>query len=214
MRTADGGKTWQRVHLAGIRGIVTVACPTSTVCYTGGYGKAEVTRGGVSTEELSSKTLEARNVPGLFFIGEVVDVTGWVQDRANALLQAGNREVKRLAYALALRADTTHEEDLILPYVQDLARVAPVLVSAHPNAGPERILCFSIHPHNALQRQSKIRRENRQSIRLLHHHPPARQDLAAVGTRSQNAPASRRACWLALPTACGFMVVWASDMTH
>src|SRR4051812_33395856 len=39
------------------------------------------------------------------------DVTGWVQDRANALLKAGNREVKRLAYALALRADTTHEED-------------------------------------------------------------------------------------------------------
>ena len=43
---------------------------------TGGYGKAEVTRGGVSTEELSSKTLESRKVPGLFFIGEVVDVTG------------------------------------------------------------------------------------------------------------------------------------------
>jgi predicted Rossmann fold flavoprotein len=44
----------------------------------GGYGKAEVTRGGVSTEELSSKTLEAKKVPGLFFIGEVVDVTGWL----------------------------------------------------------------------------------------------------------------------------------------
>ena len=45
---------------------------------TGGYGKAEVTRGGVSTAELSSKTLEAKKVPGLFFIGEVVDVTGWL----------------------------------------------------------------------------------------------------------------------------------------
>lgn len=45
---------------------------------TGGYGKAEVTRGGVSTSELSSKTLEARKVPGLYFIGEVVDVTGWL----------------------------------------------------------------------------------------------------------------------------------------
>jgi predicted Rossmann fold flavoprotein len=45
---------------------------------TGGYGKAEVTRGGVATEELSSKTLEARKVPGLFFVGEVVDVTGWL----------------------------------------------------------------------------------------------------------------------------------------
>jgi predicted Rossmann fold flavoprotein len=45
---------------------------------TEGYRKAEVTSGGVSTACLSSKTLEARNVPGLFFIGEVVDVTGWL----------------------------------------------------------------------------------------------------------------------------------------
>ncbi|MGA2355772.1 MAG: NAD(P)/FAD-dependent oxidoreductase [Terriglobales bacterium] len=43
---------------------------------TEGYGKAEVTAGGVDTDELSAKTLEARKVPGLFFIGEVVDVTG------------------------------------------------------------------------------------------------------------------------------------------
>jgi predicted Rossmann fold flavoprotein len=43
---------------------------------TEGYGKAEVTAGGVDTEELSSKTMESRRVPGLFFIGEVVDVTG------------------------------------------------------------------------------------------------------------------------------------------
>jgi predicted Rossmann fold flavoprotein len=43
---------------------------------TEGYEKAEVTVGGVDTDELSSKTMEARNVPGLFFVGEVVDVTG------------------------------------------------------------------------------------------------------------------------------------------
>jgi predicted Rossmann fold flavoprotein len=43
---------------------------------TEGYKKAEVTAGGVSTGELSSRTLEARRVPGLYFIGEVVDVTG------------------------------------------------------------------------------------------------------------------------------------------
>lgn len=42
----------------------------------GGYNRAEVTRGGVSTNELSSKTMEAKKVPGLYFIGEVVDVTG------------------------------------------------------------------------------------------------------------------------------------------
>jgi hypothetical protein len=41
-----------------------------------GYRTAEVTVGGVDTRELSSKTLEARAVPGLYFIGEVVDVTG------------------------------------------------------------------------------------------------------------------------------------------
>jgi len=43
---------------------------------TEGYGKAEVTAGGVDTDELSPKTMESIKVPGLFFIGEVVDVTG------------------------------------------------------------------------------------------------------------------------------------------
>jgi predicted Rossmann fold flavoprotein len=43
---------------------------------TEGFKKAEVTAGGVSTAELSSQTMEARSVPGLYFIGEVVDVTG------------------------------------------------------------------------------------------------------------------------------------------
>lgn len=43
---------------------------------TEGYEKAEVTAGGVDTDELSAKTMESRRVPGLYFIGEVVDVTG------------------------------------------------------------------------------------------------------------------------------------------
>jgi predicted Rossmann fold flavoprotein len=43
---------------------------------TEGYAKAEVTAGGVDTQALSSKTMETRDVPGLYFIGEVVDVTG------------------------------------------------------------------------------------------------------------------------------------------
>jgi predicted flavoprotein YhiN len=43
---------------------------------TEGYEKAEVTAGGVDTRELSSQTMEAKLVPGLYFIGEVVDVTG------------------------------------------------------------------------------------------------------------------------------------------
>lgn len=45
---------------------------------TEGYRTAEVTLGGVDTIELSSRTMEARNVPGLYFIGEVMDVTGWL----------------------------------------------------------------------------------------------------------------------------------------
>ncbi|WP_340108272.1 NAD(P)/FAD-dependent oxidoreductase [Pikeienuella sp. HZG-20] len=45
---------------------------------TEGFAKAEVTAGGVSTASLSSKTMEARSVPGLYAIGEAVDVTGWL----------------------------------------------------------------------------------------------------------------------------------------
>ncbi|MGB2869775.1 MAG: NAD(P)/FAD-dependent oxidoreductase [Bacteroidota bacterium] len=45
---------------------------------TEGYSKAEVTVGGIDTNDLSSKTMEARKVPGLYFIGECVDVTGWL----------------------------------------------------------------------------------------------------------------------------------------
>ncbi|MFK2905519.1 NAD(P)/FAD-dependent oxidoreductase [Dyella ginsengisoli] len=49
-----------------------------TASGTEGYRTAEVTLGGVDTNELSSTTMESRRVPGLYFIGEVVDVTGWL----------------------------------------------------------------------------------------------------------------------------------------
>lgn len=45
---------------------------------TEGYRTAEVTLGGIDTDELSSKTMQAKSVPGLFFIGEVMDVSGWL----------------------------------------------------------------------------------------------------------------------------------------
>ncbi len=51
---------------------------TLTPSGTEGYAKAEVTAGGVDTNELSSKTMESKKVRGLYFIGEVVDVTGWL----------------------------------------------------------------------------------------------------------------------------------------
>jgi predicted Rossmann fold flavoprotein len=51
---------------------------TVTPSGTEGYAKAEVTRGGVDTRDLSSRTMAAPAVPGLFVIGEAVDVTGWL----------------------------------------------------------------------------------------------------------------------------------------
>jgi len=50
-------------------------------------------------------------------------VTGWVQDRANALLRAGNSDVKRVPFNQALRAGSTHQQDFVLPYVRDLKNV-------------------------------------------------------------------------------------------
>jgi predicted Rossmann fold flavoprotein len=45
---------------------------------TEGYAKAEVTAGGIDTAELDAKTMQSKKIPGLYFIGEVVDVTGWL----------------------------------------------------------------------------------------------------------------------------------------
>jgi predicted Rossmann fold flavoprotein len=72
---AKGAKdTWSRQELDELERRVHewIVVPADTE----GYGKAEVTAGGVDTDELSSKTMEASKVRGLFFIGEVVDVTG------------------------------------------------------------------------------------------------------------------------------------------
>ena len=54
------------------------------------------------------------------------DVTGWVQNRANALLRAGNKDVKRIPFEKAIRAATTHQEDFVLPYVRDLKNVVDI----------------------------------------------------------------------------------------
>ncbi len=51
------------------------------------------------------------------------DVTSWIQDRANDLLRGGNAEVKRVPFASATKASTTHEKDFVLPYVNDLRNV-------------------------------------------------------------------------------------------
>jgi phosphoglucomutase len=51
------------------------------------------------------------------------DVTRWVQDRANELLRTGNVGVKRIPFAKAIQAASTHQEDFVLPYVRDLKNV-------------------------------------------------------------------------------------------
>jgi len=74
---------WQRpINEAADKALAALAQRLSawelTPTGTEGYAKAEVTAGGVDTRELSSQTLEAQKQPGLYFIGEVVDVTGWL----------------------------------------------------------------------------------------------------------------------------------------
>jgi len=54
------------------------------------------------------------------------DVTGWVQNRANELLRAGNEDVRRVPFERAIRSATTHQEDFILPYVRDLTNVVDI----------------------------------------------------------------------------------------
>ncbi len=51
------------------------------------------------------------------------DVTDLIQDRANELLRVGNKDVRRVDFEAALKASTTHEEDFVTPYVQDLSNV-------------------------------------------------------------------------------------------
>jgi phosphoglucomutase len=71
------------------------------------------------------------------------DVTNWIQDRANAILKNGNREVKQIGFDQAIKAGTTHATDLIWPYVKDLAAVvdltsianAKIKIGADPLGG-------------------------------------------------------------------------------
>src|SRR6266481_3333123 len=51
------------------------------------------------------------------------DVTKWVEDRANELLRAGNAGVKRVSFVMAVKTATTHQEDFVRPYVEDLKNV-------------------------------------------------------------------------------------------
>ena len=54
------------------------------------------------------------------------DVTQWVENRANELLRNGNTGVKRIGFTAAFNADTTHQEDFVLPYVNDLRNIVDI----------------------------------------------------------------------------------------
>lgn len=55
-----------------------------------------------------------------------VNVTEWIEERANSLIEEGNRNVKRIPYEKALKAATTHEHDYIIPYVNDLVTIIDI----------------------------------------------------------------------------------------
>jgi predicted flavoprotein YhiN len=69
-------RQYREAELAGI-GAQLANWPI-TASGTEGYRTAEVTLGGVDTDGLSSSTMQSKHEPGLYFIGEVVDVTGWL----------------------------------------------------------------------------------------------------------------------------------------
>ncbi|HEV2606703.1 MAG TPA: NAD(P)/FAD-dependent oxidoreductase, partial [Xanthomonadaceae bacterium] len=72
-------KPMRQYRDAELRGIATQLKEWPLIASgTEGYRTAEVTLGGVDTNELSSTTMESKRVRGLYFIGEVVDVTGWL----------------------------------------------------------------------------------------------------------------------------------------
>jgi phosphoglucomutase len=75
------------------------------------------------------------------------DITRWVQDRANALLRAGNKDVQRMPYESALKASTTHTDDFVMPYVKDLASVLDMeaIRSAGVKLGVDPLGGASVH---------------------------------------------------------------------
>ena len=100
---------WQRpVNEASDKALAALANRLSdwalTPTGTEGYAKAEVTAGGVDTRELSSQTMEAQKQPGLYFIGEVVDVTGWLGGY-NFQWAWASGHAAGMAVAQALRAE-------------------------------------------------------------------------------------------------------------
>ena len=114
------------------------------------------------------------------------DATGWIQNRANELLRAGNAGVKRRPFAAAVKAATTHQEDLVLPYVKDLENVvemdairgAGLKLGVDPLGGAARPYWEPIEEsrHGRDDRASRPTGRGVRSARADRRHVPRRED--------------------------------------
>jgi phosphoglucomutase len=86
------------------------------------------------------------------------DVTKWIQDRANAILAGGLKDVRRVAYEQAIKAGTTHQNDLITPYVDDLASVIDfdAIRSAKLRIGADPLGGASVHYWQPIAEKYKL----------------------------------------------------------
>ncbi len=87
-----------------------------------------------------------------------VDVTQWIQDRANALLRENNAGVKRIPYERALSAATTHHQNLLMPYVKDLAAVIDmdVIRSSGLRIGADPLGGAAVHLWDPIREHYKL----------------------------------------------------------
>jgi len=87
-----------------------------------------------------------------------IDVTGWIQERANQLLRDGNKDVKRISFERALAASTTHQKNLIQPYVEDLATVIDMQVirSSGLRIGADPLGGASVHIWDPIRERYKL----------------------------------------------------------
>ena len=110
------------------------------------------------------------------------DVTGWVQIRANELLHAGNAGVRRTQFATAVRAATTHEEDFVAPYINDLRnvidmaaiRAAGLKLGVDPLGGAGPVLLGA--DQRSVRAECPRRQSADRSDLFVHDRGPRRQD--------------------------------------
>jgi phosphoglucomutase len=124
------------------------------------------------------------------------DVTRWVENRANELLRNGNTGVKRVGFTTAFNANTTHQEDFILPYVNDLRNVVDmeVIRAAGLELAVDPLGGAAVHywePINAVYKLSIDRQSKGRSDLLVHDRRPRWRDPHGLLEPVCNGPARR-----------------------